>query len=534
MNYIPFLPFLISIIFFQSSLLAKPHTNIFDVKAYGATGQKEDVATQAIQKAIDACHDLGGGTVYFPPGEYTSGTLVVKSNVTLHLEAGTTLFASRDTLDYEVPFNIYKHNNPNQEVLIYAENAQNIGIRGKGRIHGQAERIYEDLRQVDGFIRRETENARKAGVEMKRYYKVKPYVSLVYLVSCEDVRIEDVAILESSDWTLHVQWCKRVFIKGCYIQSSLEAGVNADGIDVDGSQNVSISDCIIRTGDDAIVMKSTLTNNRSEACENITITNCVLTSTSSALKIGTETYSDFQHIVVNNCVIRDSNRGIGIIVRDGATVSDVIFSNITMDCNRKHFNWWGNADPIWLAVLKRTPASKLGIIQDILFENIIATAQGTSKIEGTSEKNLKNIRLSNVQLHLEAEDQPDKRASYGLYAHHVDNLQLLNLQITWSEDQTEPRWQSALLLDQITALEINSFHGRQGLLSSGLPVIQLRNIQQAYIHNTQPRGGAHLLFQVSGRNTRDISLFNNDVGSIARQKIAFSREVPIEEILIKD
>lgn len=87
-----------------------------------------------------------------------------------------------------------------------------------------------------------------------------------------------------------------------------------------------------------------------ESCENITVSNCLLTSTSSALKIGTETYADFRYISFANCIIRDTNRGLSIVVRDGATVEYVSFSNIQLETKRKHFNWWRNGDPIWIVV----------------------------------------------------------------------------------------------------------------------------------------------------------------------------------------
>lgn len=104
--------------------------SVFSVRDYGATGQRVDLATKAIQQTIDAVHTRGGGVVWLPAGDYRSGTLVLKSNVTLCLDPGATLYASQDTADYQVPFNIYKNNNPQQSVLLYAEGARNISIEG--------------------------------------------------------------------------------------------------------------------------------------------------------------------------------------------------------------------------------------------------------------------------------------------------------------------------------------------------------------------------------------------------------------------
>ena len=505
----------------------------FDVRDYGAYGIKSQKATEYLQKAIDACADIGGGTVYFPPGQYLSGTLRLHDNITLHLEKGATLYASQDTTDYQVPYTIYKGNNPHQPVLIYAENVARISITGEGTIDGQARREYDDLRVVDNFIAEETAQARASGVEMMKYYKIPPIVSLIYFVECQDVKIRDVHIRESSSWSLHVQWCERVYIQGIYLESSLEAGVNADGVDVDGSRDVIISDCTIKTGDDAIVLKSTLTNGRYENCENVTVSNCVLTSTSSALKIGTETYGDFRNIVFNNCTIENTNRGLGIIVRDGGTVRDVIFSDITMQLDRKHFNWWGNADPIWLVVLKRNQDSEVGSIENIHFQNIVAHGQGTSKLQGYPGSPLRNIWMSDIQFFMHPEDQPDKRATHALLAEDVQYLSLDRISVDWNEQAPQDEWQSALYLQNVDGLSVDSFRGRSGLRRASDPVIQLVNVSNAVIRDSEASEPVAALIRVSGRRTRKVAVSNIDMLNRANQKIAISPGVPLEELLLK-
>lgn len=509
-------PFLLSILGILLFIGVSFSQSVFNVRDYGATGNRTALATKAIQQTIDTVHAQGGGVVWLPAGNYRSGTLVLKSNVTLRLDPGATLYASQDTADYRVPFPIYKNDNPRQPVLLYAEGARNISIEGKGRIHGQARRVYQDLGSADGFIAEETENARQAGVEMKMYRKVPPYVSLIYLVSCQDVTVEDVRILESVDWTLHVQWCERVRIRHCVIQSSLEAGVNADGIDVDGCRHVIISDCTIATGDDAIVLKSTLTNGRYEDCANVTVTNCVLTSTSSALKIGTETYGNFRHIVFTNCVISNSNRGLGIIVRDGGRVSDVIVSNVTMELNRKHFNWWGSADPFWLVVLKRREDSKVGTIENVLLSNIIAHGQGTSKMSGLTPKSIRNVTLDQVQLFMHPESKPDKRATHALEIANVEDLTITQTRVHWDEP-AEDKWQIALAVANVRGLTVDGFRGRAGGAAS--PVIALHNVRDARVQAVEPTATTDVLIQVTGEQTQNVNFFNNDTQQRARQKV---------------
>ena len=119
------------------------------------------------------------------------------------------------------------------------------------------------------------------------------------------MHIKDVEVIESSFWAVHLQWCDRVYVDGIHIQSSSVDGVNSDGLDIDGCSNVMISNCVINTGDDALCLKTTRQNNETRPCRWITVNNCILTSSSAALKIGTESHADFENIAVSNCIIND-------------------------------------------------------------------------------------------------------------------------------------------------------------------------------------------------------------------------------------
>jgi polygalacturonase len=525
---------LVSALMFGLPGLLPAQSSNYYIRDYGALGEIDQLVTGMIQQAIDDCHQDGGGRVYFTPGDYLTGTLILKSNVELYLEAGATLFASQNAADYDVDFNIYKGDNPDTDVLIYANQAQNIAISGRGTIHGQARREYRKAESVDNFIADETANAREAGVEMKRYYKIPPIVNLVYLVDSEDIKISQVTIKESVGWTLHLQWCHRVVVDNCFIYSDLESGVNADGIDVDGSKNVMIANCRIETGDDAIVLKTTLTNSRSETCENVTVTNCVLTSTSSALKLGTESHSDFRHITFDNCVIRNTNRGLSIVIRDGATAENVLFSNITLACDRKHFNWWGNGDPIWLVVRKRNKDSRIGKIRNVVFDNIIAQAQGTSKIEGYPDvKSIENITIRNFKLHMEPEDKPDKRATHALMAQDIKNLTLENVEVSWDTENPEPAWADALHLNKAKGVTINQFKGVSGGLSPEAQMISLRNVLAAKIMNCELSQPQEHLLKVSGSQTDKIILLQNNLFNRATNLVLQDMGVPEGAVQVK-
>lgn len=501
----------------------------YNVQEFGALGRKSQKATWQIQQTIDAAHDAGGGVVYFPPGEYLSGSLRLKSNVTLHLEAGATLFASRDTADFVL------QDQNGRFFLIFADSAHHIGITGKGAIDGQAERVYKDLEAEDHFIGDLTQRAREAGVEMKMYYKVPPVVGLVGLESCTDITLTDFSLIESPFWTLHVKWSERVFISRLYVYSSLESGVNADGIDIDGCRNVVVSDCVVITGDDAIVLKSTQSQDgHYENCENIAVSNCVLTSTSSALKLGTESFGDFRHITFNNCVIRNSNRGLSIVARYGGTVEDILFSNITIDCNRKHFNWWGNGDPIWVVIRGRHP-NRISTLRNVVFENIIAHGQGSSRIEGyiphppqqryPEKQRIENVTLRNVQFFMHPESYPDKRADHALEIHDIDGITLDNIEVHWDSDSTEAAWQQALSIRDASNVRIRGFRARQGLLDADAPVIALENVQDALLQNIEANAGTATLIRISGEASDRIFLKNLDPTQQAAQVLKVAGEV---------
>lgn len=453
------------------------------VTGFGAVGDGKTLCTGAIQNAIDYCWKKGGGEVVFTPGEYLTGTIVLKDNVTLNIQAGATILASRDENDYSSS-NIISEGSGADPALICAKNARNIAITGNGSIHGQARRYYEDLMEVDPFISDITENARQSGIEMKRYYKTEPVVRMVIFEECSGVSLTETSFIESCGWTLHFKWCDNVFINGITVLSSLEQGVNADGLDIDGCRDMVVSDCIIKTGDDAIVLKTTNSSGESRPCENISVTNCILTSTSTALKLGTESYNDFRHISFSNCVIRNTNRGLSIVVRDGATVEYVSFSNIVAECIRKPFFWWGNGDPIWLVVLKRSPESKVGTIRNVSFNNIMATGQGTSKIEGFQGIPLKNIELNNVHLTIRKEILNDKRADDILQIHDVDGLRMNDMELSWDTGGgTENKWRNSLNIEHVRNISLDGLIVGETPGKEGIPFIKIDYSENAFINN---------------------------------------------------
>jgi hypothetical protein len=476
---------------------------IFNVKDFGAIGKRDDNATMAVRNAIDACTNAGGGLVYVPPGNYTVGTVQLKDNVTLHLESGATFFLSQNANDFI----------PNSRTMIFAENAKNIAVTGRGTLDGLAQYEFTEMTDVDVEIAEEIEIAKKAGIDMRRYYRTGMQTYMFILNNCTNILLQDFTLINSPLWNIRLNDCNRVFVKGVYIYSDLEKGVNADGIDICSTSNVTISDSIIITADDAIVLKTPQRrgSDKVNPVENVVVTNCILGSSSTALMIGTETFADINHVIFSNCTIRNSNKGIGINVQDGATVSNIIFSHLTIETNRRHWNWWGSAEFCKFILKKRTENSKLGKIKDIVIDTVISHIRGTSVISGHRSQPIENIRMNNVQMFMNPEDAKDKRVSDALFIENVNGLKINDLTVKWNEVETEDSWKSALVLKNVTDFEIRSFSGRQGLKDSTIPAIRLDNISDGLICESRAETGCYTFIQMKEKEKANLILRNNNL-----------------------
>ena len=332
---------------------------VFNIRAFGAAGDRQTLDTAAIQRAIDACAAQGGGTVYFPTGGFLSGTIYLKSNVTLHLSAGAVLLGSTRIDDYPI-----KH-------LIYAKDVANIAIEGRGAIDGQGDAFFDP--------------------EMKPLPRPSP---LIELWDSRGIAIDHITVRNAPAWTIHPKNCDDVKIRGVSLLNNLRA-INSDGIGLDSSRNVVISDCHIEAGDDCIVLKTTKRGDGPvQPTENVVVTNCVLVSAATALKLGTESHADFRHIVFSNCVIRNSRTGIALLAKDGGVMEDVRFSNIVMTTAPK----WGQGFewPIVVDIEKRTAESRLSRMRDVAFSDLTIYSKGRVMASGLPESVIEGLSFRNV------------------------------------------------------------------------------------------------------------------------------------------
>jgi hypothetical protein len=483
---------------------------IFNVQSFGATGNKTDSAQAAIQKAVDACAAAGGGLVYLPPGEYTSGTIHLRSHVRFFVEAGATLYSIKDKKAFD------------KDALLYGEDLVNISLEGRGTVNGEA--AYEWRPQGDfhdDFIYPNQVEMEKLGQPLRRSFpRTDQFGKLVLLLRCKDVRIAGLSFIDSPSWTIHPYGCERMVIDGVYIRSSLKEGVWADGIDPDGCKDLRISNSTIETGDDALVFYSMNWFGPALPCENITVTNCRLSSASSAIKFCDGNMNAIRNVTIDNCVITGSNRGVAFMDFDGGYVSDVVLSNLTIECVRHDWFWWGDGEPFHFNVKKRSEVHQnwkkeddrpAGSIRNILIQNVVAHGQGSSICNGHPENWLDGITMVNVKLFIAHDPAaPYDKAIHALTFRQVKNLKLRNIEVTWDRPEYD-QWKSALYLEEIQGLELEGFQGRQAGEGADDAAVVLNQVEDALVLQSKALAGTSVFCEIRGEGSRRIHLLGNDL-----------------------
>jgi hypothetical protein len=172
---------------------------------------------------------------------------------------------------------------------------------------------------------------------------------------------------------------------------------------------------------------------------------------------------------------------------------------------------------------KRRDSSPLGQIRDILIDNISAKARGTTTITGHADQSLENIRISNVRLFMDVEDAKDKRASDAIRIENVKGLKLRDVTVDWNEKETEPAWQSALVLKNVSDFNVETFAGRQGLRDKDVPLILIENGIDGVVRNSSASNGTATFIFVSGTRTKNITVKDNTTIK-AKRTITFEND----------
>ena len=438
---------------------------MISILEFGVLADGKTLCTKLVQNAVDECSKKGE-TLCFPAGKYLLGTVHLSSNTFIYLESGAVILGSKNTRDdfepdekrddplYQDPsHSFYNHS------LFVANNCKNITFSGLGTIDMQS--AWEmDEREFD-----------PRGFDRKRGAKTLTFVN------CENVAVKDLTLLNSTDLTLYLLGCENVRVQGLNLMGHI------DGISPDCCKNVVISDCIVNTGDDGIVLKSSYSLAKHKFCEDITITNCVVSSRCSAIKFGTESNCGYRNINVSNCVVKNTRlSGLALEIADGGILENITISNITMR---------NVGTPLFIVLCKRGRGPMYienGIVRNIYINNFIATGPYedwdacvhdyyhpdtlqspepfTSSIMGLGFQKIENVVLSNVYFEVlggETDDMKNyivpenengypenvmfgKLPAYGLYCRHCDGLVLQNVNFkALTEDNRQ-----ALIMEDVT------------------------------------------------------------------------------------
>jgi len=359
----------------------------YDIRDYGVIDDTTRTCTAAIQRAIDACHEAGGGRVLLSAGLYKSGTIVLKDNVELHLSSGARLVASADDKDFTVfpPTGYRSLKDAGGWVsLIYADSAKHISITGRGVIDGRGAGRKGFIKGVAGDCNGRPRN--------------------ILFISCKDVTVKDITMRNSAMWNQHYLDCEDVLVSGIRVWNHCNG--NNDGIDIDGCRRFVLSNSIIDSDDDGIVLKSTGT----APCEDVLVMGCVVSSYANAIKLGTESTGGYRNIVIADCIVKPSAckgdriikstptgiTAISLEVVDGGMMDGVTVNNIQID---------GTECPLYVRLADRgrkhtpdAPQPPVGVMRNIRISNITARNTGNfcSSITGIPGRKIEDITLTNI------------------------------------------------------------------------------------------------------------------------------------------
>ncbi len=494
---------------------------IFNVREFGARGNGSHAST-AIQAALDACGAAGGGMVYVPPGRYLVGTLHLRSHVRFFLEGGAVLAASRELADYPLIKN-RPHGDLGEPAVLYGEDLTNITIEGRGMIDGQCppHNYPQPIPLRDAVVMARHKDLESRGIRHEYPIPVQPRPKMIRLLRCTDVRITGIHLDNGPFWNIHPWGCRRVVIDGITITANRAHGVNSDGIDPDSCEDVHISNCTINTGDDAIVLWASEFEGERRPCRNITITNCRLSSTSSAFKLCEVNEGGIDHVTLSNCVLRDSNRGIYIGISHGGSVRNVLISDVLIECTRHDWFWWGEGDPFYFML-----GDKPGLIENVVLRNIIARGRGTSLVEGSAAYPLTNITFENIRLEFCVDPQVDyvQRGREAIAFRHARNLVLRNVSVHWDEPDPS-KYNLPILLENIDGLTLDNITAQAADPASSIPALDLVNVSDATIRHCVAPSGTNVFLRLSGDETSEIRLGHNFLDRAASPLVAEPREL---------
>lgn len=508
---------------------------LFNIRDYGAVGDGLVKDTNAVQRTIDACAEAGGGRVVLPAGTYLCGTLYLKSNVEFHLAGGAVVLGSPDLTDYNkndvFPENqTFSIENVTGAHLIVAYCQENVSITGTGTINGNSTRFFGPL--PEGKVA--TYRFKTANYPI---VTARP-AQMVFFCRCRRVSVQDVKLLDSTYWNLFLLGCEDVQIRGITI-SNPPATQNGDGIDIDCSRNVTVSDCVIRSGDDCITIRANRypLGDNARPCENITVTNCVLRSPTCAFRVGVGD-GEIRNCSISNIVVAEARTAVNMIsrysesARHGTQIEQVHFSDFVADV----------CMPFVLGVgpIAQSPA----YMRNISFSRFRVTARAGSQVAGNPRIPMENFRFTEIDLLIKegsdncefVQTMPAELSKFGyhgqagqpslpcaIYGVHLNGIALDGVRVRWETDRAV--WQEGIRIDHSRDVEFRNVCLRQPKKEG--TAIRWRDCEGTALYGSRAAAGTDVFLRIeeSPQGT-ELNSAGNDL-SAARQAIKTDEEVAV-------
>ena len=500
----------LSILLLSASLIAQTprYSSILD---FGAKNDGKTLITQNIKAAIDSLSKQGGGTLFFPAGEYLTGPIVLKSNITINIDAGAVIHFS-DNFDDYLPFvetrwegTVMRSFSP----LFYAIDAENIAITGRGKIDGQGKKWWnEHLRLVselrnNGKILNENKYQKlwtkeNPDLKVSDYYKSTINIKFfrppfIQTFRCKKVLVEGITIVNSPFWTVNPEFTENVTVRAITINNPLSP--NTDGINPESCKNVHISDCHISVGDDCITIKSGRDEDGRKynvPCENITITNCTMLNGHGGVVIGSEMSGGVRNITIANCVFDGTDRGIRIksMRGRGGVVENIRVNNIVMrDIKNEAMTldlFYGKSEEAPVSEL--TPCFKNIHISNVTGYNVMQAC----KIIGIKEMPISNISFNNINM----------ESKIGFSIETAKDIELHDIEINTSRGP-------AIQLTDVNYSIIDNIKTSNPI--AGVPLISIDNCKNMFVHSCFPYMGTDIFMNADGASTSNIVLMDNNL-----------------------
>ena len=394
---------------------------MYNILDYGASGNGITVNTSAIQKAIDEC-SVNGGRVVVPSGVFVTGTLWLKDNVELHLCHGAVLKASANLSDYncddayEQNF-AYSHEEWNKKHLVIAHECSNVAITGTGTIDGSGDAFYDKPQFFEYYCWADGLALAKDKVNLRPG-------QLLNFIESDNITISGITITNATSWDIFLYGCSYVQICGVKIFNPPHYA-NTDGINIDSSSYVTVSDCIIDTGDDAVAIRCNrkFLKNQNRITEYITVSNCILASSSSVFRIGIG-----EGIIRNVCVsnIQMTRGAVGMFFMPSPLNRySAQFENISFSCVVAN----NVCHPF---VIEGT----MGRTENITIRDFVAQAYADSVIKATDSCVISDVTLDNIKIiisekyDMQNDKMIEQRGKTGLLISGISKLYTNNIRVS--------------------------------------------------------------------------------------------------------